>query len=402
MTLDVNGRDLVDRLKSIARNGQTIDVAQIQFVGLDRVRAAYADRWRVERDRIQEVARSFIGKRLQNEDVLIPCDNGFVIVFGVADSMDAALTAHSVGQALNQFFLGDEAMQNFKVEVTHETLPVRGLSEFMSGMRGADPDKARRGDARQRTAADPANLDLQFQPVWDVKHEAITTYYAEPVDGRTGERVAGYQFEDGAAVSPSLLEIDEAVLRTSEVAMRSMFEAGKKAIVGVPVHISSLVKLENRARILQIISQLDPALCKYRAIKLSGVVPGFPRLYLRDTVGFLAAHIPSIVVSMSATTDDFSTAIDCEASVLAYTLPPSCRVADDPAFFNKVRRDAAIARSRSKRILVEGPFTAHHAGVCARCGIDSLASPLVWPPIKAPGGVLKWAASRLSPEKPPC
>lgn len=269
-------------------------------------------------------------------------------------------------------------------------------------MRGADPDKARRGDARKPTAADATNLGLQFQPVWDVKHEAITTYYAEPVDGRTGERIAGYQFEEGVAVSPGLLEIDEAVLRTSEVVMRSMFESGKKAIIGVPVHISSLVKLENRSRILQTISQLDPALCKYRAIKLSGIVPGFPRLYLRDTLGFLAAHIPSIVVSMSAATDDFSTAVDCEASTLAYTLPPGHRVGDDPAFFNKLRRDTAIAHSRFKRILVEGPLTAHQAGVSARCGIDSPASPLVWPATRAPAGVLKWAGSRLSPAKPPC
>jgi len=390
-----DGRDLVDRLRNIARNGQAIDVAQVQFVGLDQVRAAYGERWRVERDRIQDVARAFIAKRIHNEDVLIPCDNGFIIVFSAADSTDAALTAHSVGQSLNQFFLGDEATKHFKVDITHETVPVQGFSEFMNGLQGTDASKARCGEIQPEPAVDAAGFGLQFQPVWDVKHEAVTSYYAEATDLKSGERIAGYQFEENVFVTSRLLEIDEVTLRASEVAMRSMFEAGKKAILGVSIHVSSLLKLENRSRILHIISQLDPELCKYRAIKLCGVVPGFPRLYLKDTVSFLSAHIPNVVVSMSAAEDDFSTALDCEAAGLGYTVPPGARLAEDPNFFAKVRKDAAAARVRSKRFFVEGRLTARQAHQCAQCGIDMLASPLVWPPTKAPSGVFKWTASRF-------
>ncbi|MDP3739492.1 MAG: hypothetical protein Q8R02_19040 [Hyphomonadaceae bacterium] len=390
-----DGRDLVDRLRSIARNGKTIDVAQMQFVGLDQVRVAYGDRWRVEHDRIQDVAHSFITKRIHNEDILIPCDNGFVIVFGAVDSAEASFTAHSIGQSLNQFFLGDEATKHFKVDTVHETVPVQGFSEFMNGLSGTDPSKARRGEIQPGPAADAVDFGLRFQPVWDVKHEAVTTYYAEAINLKSGERIAGYQFEDSIFVTARLLEIDEVTLRASEVAMRSMFEAGKKAILGVSIHVSSLVKMENRSRILHIISQFDPELCKYRAIKLSGVVPGFPRLYLKDTVAFLSAHIPHVVLSMNAAEDDFSTALDCEAWGLGYTLPPGSRLAEDPNFFAKVRQDAAAARSHSKRFFVEGSLTPRQAHQCAQCGIDFLASSLVWPAAKSPSGVFKWSASRF-------
>jgi hypothetical protein len=390
-----DGRDLVDRLRNIARNGHTIDVAQMQFVGLDQVRVAYGARWRVEQDRIQDVARIFIGKRIRHDDVLIPCDNGFVIVFGSADSAEASFAAHAIGQALNQFFLGDEATKHFKVDVAHETVPVQGFSEFMDGLQGTDPSKARRGEILPEPAVDAADFGIRFQPVWDVKHEAVTTYYAEAANLQSGERIAGYQFEDSIFVTSRLLEIDEAMLRASEAAMRSMFQAGKKAILGVSIHVSSLVKLENRARILQVISQFDPDLCKYRAVKLSGVLPGFPRLYLKDTVGFLSAHIPHVVVSMNAAEDDFSTALDCEAWGLGYTLPRGSRLADDSNFFAKVRKDAAATHAHSKRFFVEGDLTARQAHQCAQSGIDFLASPLVWPPAKSPSGVFKWMASRF-------
>src|SRR5579871_1401600 len=95
------GRDLVRKLKSIARDREAIDIAQFQFVALDEIREAYGDRWRVERRRIQTVAGAFITKRLQPIDILIPCENGFLIVFNDSEQVDAGQMSEGIGRDLN-------------------------------------------------------------------------------------------------------------------------------------------------------------------------------------------------------------------------------------------------------------------------------------------------------------
>lgn len=318
MTDGMGGGALRDRLRAVARNGQSIDIAQIQFVGLDEVRAAYGDRWPKERERIQAIAQSFIGKRLRREDILIPCENGFVIVYGNVDSVDTALAAHAVGRSLSTFFTGEPATRSVSVDVVHETVSAKELPRFLQGLSGTDVSAARCGDAPPGSA-NPSAFSLRFQPLWDVPNQAIAAYFAEAIDPASGERIPGYHFEADVPSPTRLLEIDEITLRASETAMRTMFQSGRKAMLGVSVHVSSLMKVENRSRLLHVIASLDKELCKYRAVRLSGVGPGFPRLYLRDTVGFLRARLPKVYISMNATEDDFTVGLDSEASGLCFT-----------------------------------------------------------------------------------
>lgn len=394
MTDGMGGGALRDRLRAVARNGQSIDIAQIQFVGLDEVRAAYGDRWPKERERIQAIAQSFIGKRLRREDILIPCENGFVIVYGNVDSVDTALAAHAVGRSLSTFFTGEPATRSVSVDVLHETVSAKELPRFLQGLSGTDVSAARCGDAPPGSA-DPSAFSLRFQPLWDVPNQAIAAYFAEAIDPASGERISGYHFEADVPSPTRLLEIDEITLRASETAMRTMFQSGRKAMLGVSVHVSSLMKVENRSRLLHVIASLDKELCKYRAVRLSGVGPGFPRLYLRDTVGFLRARLPKVYISMNATEDDFTVGLDSEASGLCFTWAPSSRVLDASGFSARVQRAAASIHSRSKRLIVEGRLSQAQASQCVAAGVDALASPLIWPPGKFPDGAVRWPASRL-------
>ncbi|MDP3739487.1 MAG: hypothetical protein Q8R02_19015 [Hyphomonadaceae bacterium] len=389
-----DGHDLVRRIKRLADANQAINAAQIQFIALEEIATAYGDRWRAERGRIMPAAAAFISKRTKHDDVLIPCDNGFIIVFADPDPANAAVAAHAIGRSLRSVFFGADATFQQERETTFHPTP------------SADPVDTNDLDAKGHSqtvcresppdlAADAAGLSFRFQPVWDVKRQAVTTYYIEPVNLLTGQRVGGYQFEKPGGVTPRFLEIDDRLLRISETVMRSLFQTGRKAIVGVSIHISSLTKQAHRQRILETISQFDAQLLQYRAIKVSAVEPGFPRRYLRDTVSFLSAQIPHIVVGMSAAEENFSTALDCGAWGLGYTIPPDSALAHEAGFFSKLTRDAAAARASGKRFFVEGHLTPTQALQCAECGVDFLASPIVWPPLQSIRGVLRWNSSRL-------
>jgi hypothetical protein len=395
MTEGICGGALLDKLRRVARNGQSIDIAQIQFVGLDEVRAAYGDRWPRERERIQEIAQSFVGKRLRREDILIPCENGFVIVYGNVDSVDTALAAHAVGRSLRTFFTGEQVMRSVSVDVVHETVCAKELPRFLQSLSGTDVSAARRG-AAPPGSTDPSAFSLRFQPMWDVSNQAIAAYFAEAVDPVSGERVPGYHFESDVPPPSRLLEIDEITLRASETAMRTMFQSGHKAMLGVSLHVASLMKVENRSRLLHVISGLDKELCKYRAVRLSGVGPGFPRLYLRDTVGFLRARLPKVFISMNALEDDLTVGLESDANALCLSWTPSARIPEASGLPVRVQRAAASIHSRSKRLIVEGRLNQAQACGCVSAGVDALASPLIWPPGKFPDGAVRWPASRLA------
>ncbi|HPI48084.1 MAG TPA: hypothetical protein PLH23_07435, partial [Hyphomonadaceae bacterium] len=100
------GLNLAERIRRLANGRNTIDVAQFQFIGLEAIRASYAQRWTEKRDRVAQVARQFITKRIAAEDVLIAGADGFLLVFGTFTGMLADAAAHRISKELNAFFLG--------------------------------------------------------------------------------------------------------------------------------------------------------------------------------------------------------------------------------------------------------------------------------------------------------
>jgi len=58
--------DFASRLRAMARGQETVDVAQLQFVGLSDIKQAYGDRWPDQKARIQDAAEAFLRKRINS------------------------------------------------------------------------------------------------------------------------------------------------------------------------------------------------------------------------------------------------------------------------------------------------------------------------------------------------
>ena len=94
------GRNLAERIRRLANGRNTIDIAQFQFIGLDDIRTCYGQRWSEKRDRVAQIARQFISKRIAAEDVLIAGADGFLLVFGAPRLPEIA---SSIGKSLKIF-----------------------------------------------------------------------------------------------------------------------------------------------------------------------------------------------------------------------------------------------------------------------------------------------------------
>lgn len=386
-------RETRERISGLSAGKGQLEVVRFQLGGLESIQSAYGDLWPAERERVAEVARVFARNRLSKDHFLIPAEGGFVLVMLTGDALSAATLGYSLGQTIDQFFHDDDPDRRFNVDVTHRTLAGEDLPAWLSSIRGIDVGRARRGAISGGVSPNLSHTSFVFQPAWGVKQEAVDLYLAESLNTSTGRLVAGYRFDIGASAERPFVDVDEMSLRVSETALSKLWASGRKAMVGVSLHVSSLLRLSSRARIFKAISELDPILLGGRVIRICGVVPEFPRLYLRDIVQSLAVRVPHVVIGMSPLEDDLGSALKSDPWAISYSISPD---ADAEITTASIRRAAALTHGAGKRFMVDGHIDRGLAGACADIGVDYISSPVIWAPTSAPSGAYRWRSSRLS------
>ena len=70
------GLNLAERIRRLANGRSTLDVAQFQFIGMSEIRERYGARWGEKRERVGQIARQFITRRIAADDVLISGADG--------------------------------------------------------------------------------------------------------------------------------------------------------------------------------------------------------------------------------------------------------------------------------------------------------------------------------------
>jgi hypothetical protein len=385
---------LKDRLRELARERPSLDVAKFQFVGLDEIRRAYGDRWPGQKERIRNLAYDYLKQRIAPKDVIVRGGDGFVLLFGESSGREAEVEALGLSHGLNDHFLGELREPAPRVDVSNVVVPVNDLVKTLG-----DVDFVP-GESAPAVAHTLADKDWRYQPVWDVKREALTMYSLFPILSATSERLPGYRFESMPGRPPKLDEVDEAAIHICEQAIRKLFSEGKRAMVGSMVHVSSLMNGASRARLMAALSQCDHNLLRYKAFKIAGVAPGFPRMYLDEIFGAVKLRCPNLVLGLSWDEPNLQSLVSLPITAVSIMLTPSvCGPHPSVAqstLLSSLRRAADAARAAKKSFKVEGAFTPDLAIRLSAIGVDSISSPLIWPPTMAPEGVSAWSADKLA------
>jgi hypothetical protein len=385
------GLNLAERIRRLANGRTTIDVAQFQFIGLEEIRGRYGSRWNDKRERVQHVARHFIAKRIAPEDVLIPGADGFLVVFGSRSGILADTAAERITQELNTFFLGaaDEDA-DIRFETWHKAMSIDDFAQTFGGLIAESRPAA---PASSRMPEDPNETRFGFTPVWDTRRAALTTYFVTPIDPSTGGSL------DAVADTPARhAELDELKLRASEGAIKALFASGKRALVGVALHISSLNNETQLARLYSVMAKFDKTLTRFRVVRVTGVEPGFPRIYLEDITRTLKARIPNVAIGLNWTEPDVASVLRLKPAAIGFTLPPGAlsSIAPRAELFARVHAALDLARPLNTPVYVEGDITPDQAQRFALDGVQLLASPTIWPTQAALPAAERWPASKLS------
>jgi hypothetical protein len=378
----------------MARGRETIDVAQLHFVGLDEIEKAYGDRWTDQKARIQDSAESFLRRRIGENDLLIRGEGGFLVLLGGVAGPEAHAVSAQLTQGLNGFFVGEGSTPTPRFGGTMQTMAVRDLETSFCSMDGVSIPKPDLADKFGLP-----DLAWKFEPVWDVRRETLSHWYVSPRLHGDGARLPGYQFESTSQSASHFVKVDEAGLWVAEQSLQSLMAAARPTLIGAVIHVSSLANLAARARILATIDRLDPALHRFRIIKVAGIAPGFPRMYLNEIVGVLKARLPHIVLGVSWDEPDFASLLQPGPIAVSCSVPPSAvgvgSVVGVSALTSRIADAVRTVHGARVRLLVEGAVTKYLALKLAAAGVDNMASERVWPASATAEGMPKWPAQRL-------
>ena len=379
------GLNLAERIRRLANGRNTIDVAQFQFIGLDAIRARYAQRWDEKRDHVAQVARQFITRRIAAEDVLISGADGFLLVFGTFAGALADAAAQRISKELNAFFLGSPDLDDMQIKAQHQSMSVDDFANAFGAMLADAKDSAPHA---RPTAAETL---MGYTPVWDAQRGALSTFFISPLDPATGSPM------DWNYASHRHTDMDEMKLKASEEAMRKLFESGKKALVGVTLHVSSLNSQQSLSRLMAVISKFDPLLARYRMIRISCVEPGYPRIYLEDMLRVLKPRVPHVAIGLNWAEPDIASILKLQPAAIGFTLPVGTLGPHGPKaeVFARIHSAVDQARHHGVSVGVEGDMQTDHIQRFAQDGVNHICSPRVWPMRRALPAAELWPTSRL-------
>jgi hypothetical protein len=398
---DAGGLNLAERIRRLANGRAMLDVAQFQFVGLDDVRRRYGDKWPEKRERVLLVAGQFIARRMDARDVLITGLDGFLVVFSNRSGRAADNAARRIAVELNEFFIGENPEESdLRFESLHRAMTMEDFAQSFGDLSFNDEAEPAAAAIVQLdpkpTPAGPATtagLRPEFQPVWDARRQALTTWFVRLVNPATGDRI---DFPDEDA-GYKQIDVDEQHLRTSETALRDLLASGRKSLVGVSVHATSLTQAANLSRLFAVMATFDRKLARYRIVRVTGIEPGFPRIYLEDIFRTLRSRIPNIAVALNWMEPDVASVLRMQPASIGFSAPRSLIGPLGPRvdLFARIQAAAELARLHGVPMFVDGDFSAEQARRLVADGVSMLTSPQVWPAARGLLPASVWPASRL-------
>lgn len=173
--------ETMQRLKAALTGRESVDIGHFQWVNLDMVRAEAGEKWETLREKVYNASAHFIEKRLSENDVLVRCRGGFILIYANCDDEQARERTELISQQLNLFFLGDRILQQFEISASSESVCVTEIADFVARAerRGDASDTEAPGKARKKKqdAREKKSVTGQWRPI---EHEAsegrITSY----------------------------------------------------------------------------------------------------------------------------------------------------------------------------------------------------------------------------------
>jgi hypothetical protein len=285
---------VMQELKRRLTESDRLDVSRYQFINMERLKTAAGAGWPDMRNRVFVATRSMIERRVADDDLIIPCATGFLVIFKALSGKLAEQTTKRIAEDMERFFLGDAELAALNIEAFSEQL---SIAEFEAALAAADIEFIDDGDAPDGAPAlDGAPLisGLDFYPVWDANKEAAASYFAapRPTENQPGRGPAIPVFRPEKP--DPRLDFDLDILDRAAMALERLIDSGSRCAVIVPAGFASLSLPRTRASYVTALARLPEALKPLVWVRLEDAPPSAPASVMAETGRILrgqAAHL---------------------------------------------------------------------------------------------------------------
>jgi hypothetical protein len=344
---------VMQALKRHLATAETLDVSRYQFVNMEAVRAAAGALWPEVRERVFLASRSIIERRIAEEDLIVQCATGFLVIYKAITGDLAEQTTARIRADLEHFFLGERFANLMQVTATRENLTLDEFEAVLAETGPASADRVAPTRAHPARASHPGVLrGLDFYAAWDVRKEAVASYFANPV---VSESPDGPPLND-ASLSATLarpedrLALDHAVLTRACAALTTLLETGTRCAVIVPAGYGPLSHSRLRADYIMALAHLPRELKKLIWVRIVEAPGDTPAAVLAETGRTLLPYTGQLFLDADIRSVTLERQIESDAHWLGARLPDKLT----EAARQDVERFVALAKRSGRPFYFDG------------------------------------------------
>lgn len=314
-------RNLDSLLDQIA-NPQLLEQGLVNIVGIVPVREKLADRWERSRDNIYERIEKQLGRQLGAADYQTRIsETEYLLSFPGDTRQSAQLRCMRILQELLELFLGQFTLEQIDIravtkrqgdQLIAEAVDIAALHRVATtGGAAPQPATAPLGQpvkVAPKLSIDPIrvgnrtlHLDFEFRPLWDLRHDAISSFSLNAIPETDQSRSLGEARADRSQLNPEeLTAIDLASVRHGLETLTYLFQKQNRFILHLPCSYETLASSRARPQFLEAIKSFAPELRRYIAFELHDLPSGVPQSRLSALVTMLNPFGRGVIATIRA------------------------------------------------------------------------------------------------------
>ncbi|MEH6527722.1 MAG: hypothetical protein V7723_16765 [Sneathiella sp.] len=269
---------------------ENLITGSIQIIGLDDVKAQYADQWGSIAKSVRKITEAFLSRKLGKSDVFVPLDDGrFALLFAGINRDEALEKSTLIASELVSKLFGElpggdlisvEAAM-LEIEDFDGLERIKDLDDLIRCFRTAI-DKTQDKQTKEFRQRKPL-INVRFRPLINRRKNFVAMNEAVVFHEIDGKNVAITSHDPVYTGTPALrAELDFLVLREAGKTLEHLGDIGNKPTILLSVHSETLADSFWRGKYARILSSLPDYTCRHLLLNVQGTVTGTPNSRYRQ------------------------------------------------------------------------------------------------------------------------
>lgn len=195
-------------------------------------------------------------------------------------------------------------------------------------------------------------LSVRFQPMWDTKLNAVSTFLAIPCISNENGVITGRRSVLFAMPHFKHQTLDDQMFEASTNGIEKLLSEGQRALVCLPIHFDSLSSASTRHTVVEKFKALDQSIRDHIVVEIVGLLNGVPTTRLIDITLALKQLVRSVIIQSSVNDRNFSTYKDSGIKICG--LEMAGRPADETKTVKVLSTFAELAQKAGLQTYLHG------------------------------------------------